>query len=276
MHKYSVLMSVYKKEKVQYLKETIESILNQTLQPDEFVIVEDGKLTDELESLIKQYEKKYKGLFRIIKLQNNVGLGKALSIGIKKCSNEYIARMDSDDIAKNKRCEIQLKMLEENPKLDVVGSIVAEFENNINNIIGYRNLPQENSEIYEFAKKRNPLAHPSVMLRKSRVLEVGNYRDCLYFEDYDLWIRMIEKNYKFYNIQEVLVYMRVEDSFYKRRGGINYLKRMIKFKTMQYNKGFYTLGEYIKTTLIHIIVCLMPNKIRKFIYVHFLRCKHIN
>lgn len=216
--KYSVLMSVYINEKPKYLKEAINSMLNQTVPPDEFVIIEDGCLTKELELVIEEYKSKYKNLFKIIKIKTNVGLAKALATGIKACKNEYIARMDSDDIAISERCEKELKILNENKQIDVVGSIVANFDNNIDNIMCYHILPENNSDIYEFAKKRNPCIHSSIMMKKSKVLEVGNYSGNLYFEDYDLWIKMLRKGYQFYNIQDVLIYMRTEESFFKRRG----------------------------------------------------------
>lgn len=216
--KYSVLMSVYINEKPQYLREAINSMLNQTLKLDEFVIIQDGNLTKELEAVIEEYKNKYKNLFNIIKIKENVGLGEALAIGVRACKNEYIARMDSDDIATKERCEKEIKMLNENPNIDVVGSIVAEFNMDINNITGYRILPEKNKEIQEFAKKRNPCAHSSIIMKKSKVLAVGNYKGYLYFEDYDLWIRMIRNGCQFYNIQDVLIYMRAEEEFYKRRG----------------------------------------------------------
>lgn len=226
--KYSVLMSVYKNEKPQYLREAINSMLNQTIQPEEFVIVKDGCLTEELELVIEEYKNKYKDLFKIVKIQRNVGLGNALAIGVNACKNEYIARMDSDDIATKQRCEKELKILNENPDIDVVGSIVADFNNDINNITCYHILPEKNSEIYEFAKKRNPCIHSSIIMKKSKVLAVGNYRGNLYFEDYDLWIRMLRNGYQFYNIQDVLIYMRTEESFYKRRGRCALFKANVK------------------------------------------------
>lgn len=271
--KYTVLISVYAKENPEYLKEAIDSMLEQTIPPDEIVIVEDGNLTKELDDVIEKYKKLHRNLFKIIKMKENVGTGIALSIGIKECKNEYIARMDSDDISEKYRCERELEILNNNDNIDIVGSIAAEFEGNINNITGYRILPETNTEIYKFAQRRNPCAHSSVMMRKSRILDAGNYREYLYFEDYDLWIRMIQKGYKFYNIQDVLIYMRVNEKFYKRRGGLSYFKRMIQFRTEQYRNGFYTLKNYLLAITIHGVVCLLPNRLRKFIYLNFLRHK---
>lgn len=227
---YSVLMSVYAQERTQYLREAINSMLNQTIMPSEFIIVKDGNLTKELDSLIQQYQKKYKDLFHIIEIQENIGLGRALAIGVEACQNEYIARIDSDDVATRERCEKEIKMLNENNQIDVVGSITAEFNEQISNIICYHKVPETNNQIYQFSKKRNPCIHSSIMMKKSKVISAGNYRNYLYFEDYDLWIRMMEKGYKFYNIQEVLVYMRTDTNFYKRRGRSKLLKKDVKIQ----------------------------------------------
>ena len=268
---YSVLMSVYYKENSEWFKISIDSMLNQTVFPSEFVVVEDGPLTDELNKIIEEYEKKYKNLFKIVKLKTNQGLGPALKIGVENCTNEYIARMDSDDYAIPTRCEKELKKINEGKGLDIVGSSIAEFIDNIKNIQAYRNLPETNKEIYKYAQRRNPFGHPSVMLRKSKVLEAGNYKKYYLCEDYDLWLRMIEKGAKCYNFKEILVYMRVSSDFYKRRGGLKYLKSILKFKTEQFKKNRFKLTDYIISSLASIVTCLCPNPIREFIYKKILR-----
>lgn len=269
---YSVLMSVYYKDNKDWLIECIESMLNQTIKTNDFVIVKDGKLNDELDFVISEYCKKYSDIFNIIELSENVGLGPALAIGVKKCKNEIIARMDSDDISREDRIEKELKIMQEN-NLDMVGSNIAEFTDNINNIRAYRILPENNDEIIKFAKKRNPFGHPSMLLRKSKVLEAGNYRTYYLCEDYDMWIRMFMVKAKAYNIQENLVYMRISDDFYKRRGGIKYLKSILKFKTEQFKNGFYSIKDYAISSCASIITCLMPNAVRELIYKKILRKK---
>ena len=269
---YSVLMSVYYKDNKDWLIESIESILNQTKKTNDFVIVKDGKLNDELNSVISEYCKKYSDIFNIIELSENVGLGPALAMGIEKCKNEFIARMDSDDISRKDRIEKELKIIQEY-NLDMVGSNIAEFTENINNVRAYRILPENNDEIIKFAKKRNPFGHPSMLLRKSKVLEAGNYRTYYLCEDYDMWIRMFMVNAKAYNIQENLVYMRISNDFYKRRGGIKYLKSILKFKTEQFKNGFYSIKDYAISSCASIITCLMPNAVRELIYKKILRKK---
>ncbi len=268
---YSVLMSVYAKENAEWFKQSIDSMLNQTIKTNDFVIVKDGKLTEKLEEIISEYEMKYPDIFHVISLPENVGLGLALREGINHCQNELIARMDSDDIAQKNRIEKQLLKFRENTALSIVGSHIGEFIDTIDNIQAYRLLPETQEEIKLYAKKRNPFGHPSVMLKKSEVLAAGNYRSYYLCEDYDLWIRMIEHDAICYNIQEPLVYMRIGEDFYQRRGGIKYLTSILKFKTEQYHKGFYTLRDYVISSGAHIVICLLPNKCRDLFYKKILR-----
>lgn len=268
---YSVLMSVYYKENPEWLDIAIKSMLAQTFLTNDFVIIKDGPLTSELDSVISKYQRKYPDIFNIVALEKNVGLGPALKIGVENCKNEWIARMDSDDYSIPTRCEKEIKKIIEDNTLDIIGSNIAEFIDDIKNVQAYRILPEKNDEIYKYARRRNPFGHPSVMLRKSKVIEAGNYREYYLCEDYDMWIRMIEKKAKCYNIQDILVYMRVSNDFYKRRGGIKYLKSILKFKKEQYLKGFYSLKDFIISSSAHIIMCLLPNKLRDFLYKKTLR-----
>lgn len=271
--KYSILMAVYIKEKAEYLELAIKSMLNQTVMTNDFVLVKDGPLTEELNEVINKYSSMYPGLFNIIEFQKNMGLGYALKIGVERCKNEWIARMDSDDFSIPTRCEQQLNLIKDNPKLDIVGSSITEFNGYLGNIQAYNHLPETNEEIHEFARRRCPFSHPSLMIRKSKILEAGNYREYLLCEDYELWTRMLANNAQCYNIEESLVYVRVDDNFYKRRGGIKYLKSILKLKTELYKRGFYSLKDYCISSSAHIVMCLLPNKVRTFLYKNFLRKK---
>lgn len=273
MNQYSVLMSVYYKDKPKWLKEAIQSMLNQTAKTNDFVIVKDGPLTEELDKVLNIFTSQFPNLFNIIELEKNKGLGIALRTGIQECKNELVARMDADDFSMPTRCERQLQKFKEDKELSIVGTRVAEFEENIEEIRTYRELPETNQEIYNYIKKRNPFAHPSVMFKKSKVIEAGNYMNYYLCEDYELWVRMVNEGNKCYNIKDNLVYMRVNDSFYRRRGRIKFLKSILRLKKEYYKKGFFAKKDYIYTIIGYIIICLVPNKVRKYFYKNILRKK---
>lgn len=270
--KYSFLMSVYYKEKPEWLKESIVSMLNQTVKPSEIVIVKDGILSEELDLVIEKFVNEFPTMFHVISLKENVGLGPALAIGIERCKCEYIARMDSDDISVNTRCEKQLKCFAENSNLDIVGTYEVEFENQIEDVVSIHTVPEKDNEIRKDMRRRCVLLHPTVMYKKESVVKAGNYHDIRLYEDYDLFIRMvIENNCYSYNIQEGLYYMRINSDFYRRRGGFSYLKTIVCFKFAQYRKKYMSLTDFIISAGGQAFVCLMPNSLRKKFYLHFLR-----
>ena len=163
--KYSVLMSLYKKENPEYLRIAIDSMLNQTVAPDEIVLVEDGPLTDDLYAVLDEYP-----MLHRVKNETNLGLGLALNVGLKECRNELVARMDTDDCSKPDRCEKQLQRFLEKPYLAIVGSHIDEFIGDTSNVVSQRIVPTTSEEIYKFAKKRSAFNHPVVMYSKTAVL----------------------------------------------------------------------------------------------------------
>lgn len=270
--KYSVLMSVYYKENPQYLDMSIDSMLKQTISPDEFVLVEDGPLTSELIQVIKKYILNNPGLFKIIKNKKNLGLGLSLKKGIQVAKNEWIARMDSDDYSIPTRCEQQLRFIKQNPEYEMVGSFEAEFINNIDNVISIHKVPEKMEQIKQFMYRRCAVLHPTVMYKRSAVIRSGNYRNVPLYEDYDLFSRMVlEYNIKTYNIQKSLYYIRTSPDFYKRRGGIKYASTVLRFKWNQHLKGYMSWYDFLISGVGQAFVCVLPNSIRKFIYLKFLR-----
>jgi glycosyltransferase involved in cell wall biosynthesis len=197
--KISVLMPVYNGEK--YLKEAIESILNQTFNDFEFLIINDGS-TDNSENIIKSYNDQR---IKLIQNEKNIGLINTLNKGFDLCCGEYIARMDSDDISTPDRLEKQLKFLDQNKNTDICGSLIRTFGEVNSSIFRY---PMRHDSIKATLLFKCSIAHPSVMLRKSAIQ--GFYFDSSYkhAEDYELWTRL-SKNLKLFNIQEVLLLYRM-------------------------------------------------------------------
>lgn len=257
---FSVLLSVYSKEDPVYLKQALNSIWNhQTLKPSEIIIVKDGPLTLELDKVVNLFS--LLAPVKIVALKENMGLGIALSHGINACSNEFIARMDSDDISYPNRFEKQIPLMQKG--YDVVSSWSIFFENSIDNIIATKERPEHHKEIIKLAKKRSPVCHPCSIIRKSKVLEAGNYRHFLFYEDYDLWVRMIMKDAKFYNLQDYIYYVRGSQSQFGRRGGLAYFKTEVKAHWSFKKSGFLSLFEFIRNIFIRFFIRLAPTFIRR-------------
>ena len=272
MEKFSVLMSVYSREKPQNLKECFESIYDkQTLKPNEIVLVEDGPLTEELYTEIDIWKDKLKDILKIKRLEENSGLGEALKQGLLECSYEWVARMDTDDIAYPERFKKQIEYIKKNPDTDVLGTFMTEFIDEITNKICVKDAPISNIDNY--IKYRDPVNHPSVILKKSKVLEAGNYQEIFLNEDSYLWARMYSIGAKFTNIPEELVYFRVDDNTYKRRGGWKYIKAEWKLQKEYLKLGIINKLGFWKNVCLKSCVRLMPNFMRKFIYLKILRRK---
>lgn len=269
--KFTVLMSVYKKEKAEYLKLALDSVINQTLTPDEIVLVQDGKLTKELYTVIKEYKQKYPAIFKTYPLKQNQGLGKALNYGMDKCSNELIARMDTDDMAEPKRFELQMREFIKDKELALCGGQIAEFADNKNEITGYRNVPLTHNEILKFAKKRNPFNHMTIIFKKQAVQNAGGYQHMPYFEDYWLWARMLKAGYKTKNIDDVLVKVRAGQDMIARRGGWEYVKSIINFEKALYKIGIINLFDLLAYTILRSIVAIIPESLRLSFYKWKLR-----
>lgn len=267
MNKYSVLMSVYYKEKSEYLEQSVTSVMKQTLPPNDFVLVCDGPLTDELYKTIDELVKKYP-VINVIKLEENSGLGVALMEGFNHVKNEIIMRMDSDDLCLPNRAELQLPLMD---KYDLVGGFISEFDGAEDNIIGIRRVPETAEEIYKFAKKRNPFNHPSTMYKKSAILAVGGYQHLLYLEDYYLWIRFLLANKNVYNVQEVLVNMRSGVKMRVRRGSKEAKKSLKVLRKFMYKSKFINWFEYVFVTFGQFFILSLPMKIKTHIYAKYLR-----
>ena len=199
------------------------------------------------------------------------GLGKALNEGLKYCSHELVARMDTDDIAMPERFEKQLAVFKKYPDIDVVGAWINEFEDNVSNIKSVRKLPELPDDIRQFAKRRNPINHPVVMFRKSAVLAAGGYRHFPLFEDYYLWIRMLMNGAKFYNIQESLLYFRFSSEMFKRRGGWKYMINELHFLQMMRQMHFISFSQFMQNLFVRFSIRLIPNSLRAIIYTKLIR-----
>lgn len=267
---FSVLLSLYHKESASFLRQSLESVFTQTLLPYEVILVEDGDLTNELYAVVQEFEYRHPEL-KVISLPTNQGLGKALNEGLKHCSYDLVARMDTDDIAKPDRFEKQLAIFREHPELDAVGAWIDEFEGDESNVLSVRKVPEFYKDILRFAKGRCPVNHPVVMFRKSAVLKAGGYKHFPLFEDYYLWVRMLMDGARFYNIQESLLYFRFSPDMFKRRGGWRYAATEVRLQILFYKTGFIGFFFLLKNIGIRMVTRLLPNGLRSLLYKRFIR-----
>lgn len=275
MIRFSVCTSVYKNDKPEFVKVALNSMLvHQSVKPAEIVLVQDGPVPAELSALLDEYEVKYPEVMHIIHLEKNGGLGNALKLGVENAKYDICARMDSDDICLPDRFEKQLAYLEAHPECDIVGGQMTEFIDTPENIVGRREVPLSNEEIYEFMKGRCALNHVTVMFRKEAVLKAGNYQDWFWNEDYYLWVRMMMAGCKFANIPDVAVNVRSGADQYARRGGKKYFDSEIGIKKLMLEKGMITRKEYIVNYIQRFIIQLMlPNSVRGWVFRTFARSK---
>lgn len=271
--KFSVLMSVYRKENPQYLDFALKSIEHQTVKPSEIILVEDGPVTDDLQKIIEVHQKEFGAGFKIIMSKINRGLGNALRLGTDYVSTDWIARMDSDDFSVPDRFEKQLQLVASNPELAVVGGQIKEFSSNIHNIVGTRRVPTSADLICNFIKWRSPFNHPTVMINKTKLLQVGGYIKYGKLEDYYLWARIISHGFEVANLPDFLLYMRVDNGMYKRRGSYENLRYIYRLRRYLYKSRLIKKNEEVLGDLIMLVNLMMPSWIRKTLYQSILHKK---
>lgn len=269
MSQISALMTVYCKESPEFLAASIESVAQQTLPPKEFIIVKDGSLGYALEEVIRRFEEKLAIVH--VNLPENVGRGAASAIGLEHCNNEFVARVDSDDICLPERFELQCRFLSDNPHIDVVGGALAEFESDPNEILFVRRPPRHGKELERFARFRSPVNNQTTMFRRSAVIKAGNFHGLRDLEDYELWARMLLRGCQFYNLDQVLVLARAGTNMFQRRGGLQYLKNDFSLQIYFFKIGFISIWTLIYKIIANSFVRVAPQFVRNTIYSRLLR-----
>ena len=266
----SVLISVYRGEEPSWFTRALHSItLEQTRRPDEVVLVTDGPLTETLEEEIRLFREELKGTeeirFRVIRLPENRQLGRALQAGLKYCSGELVARMDTDDIARPERLALQEAYMNAHPEISACGGEIAEFEKE-GTVIRVKHMPETPEAIRRYGKIRNPLNHMTVMFRKEAVEHAGGYKHFPLLEDYHLWSRMLADGAQFGNLPAVLVEARIGSDFAKKRGGWQYFLRYKKLRSLQLHWGYLNPAEYVLSLAATFAMTMQPGRMREKMY----------
>ncbi|GAJ26260.1 glycosyltransferase [Liquorilactobacillus sucicola DSM 21376 = JCM 15457] len=265
---YSILLSVYEKEQPAFFLKALESVLEQSVLPRQLVLVEDGLLPKELDTVIMSFSTRAAFEVTLVKLDRIYDLGTALNIGLKHCRYDFVARIDSDDINLPNRMEKQLDFLKENQTVAVVGTYIQEFYELNGNIkkLKIRKVPLTPTETARFSKKRNPMNHMSVMFRKESIVNSGGYKKMLHFEDYFLWLRVLDKGYQLANLAEVMVLARTGDKFYAKRTGWKYFCEEVSFQKTVLAHNFVSLQQFFMNVMTRGIVRLLPAGMIRLVY----------
>lgn len=257
---FSILISVYEKEKPRHLAACLESLKDEVYRENsEIVLVKDGQLTLELNAVIEKYRLCEDLNLKVYGYEINRGVGYALNYGLEKCRNELVFRMDSDDICAKGRIRKQLEVLSDTT-IGLVGGQIEEFEQNIGDLKAIRSVPLSDSQIKFGQFKRNPFNHMTVAFRKTLVKQAGGYLTMHGYEDYYLWIRLL-KHTKAVNLKDVLVYARTDESFIGRRMGISLFKREVTFQFTLFRDGYTTVLQFVFAFFFRAIPRLLPKYI---------------
>ena len=273
MNQYSILMSVYAKEKPEHLIQSIDSMLKQTVFPEQFVIVKDGPLTEELEGVLSRYQSEHNELFTLVALEQNSGLAIALDAGLEVCRNELVARMDSDDISLPTRCEKQLEKFSENENLAVLGTNIDEFDSSPDNVKRSRVVPSEYEQILKRIRRREPFNHPTIMFKKSEVIRCGGYGTLRRCQDFDLFSRMMNMGCYAENINESLLLFRADEGNYKRRKGKKSSEGYMTVMKLNYKRGYCSWTDMMYARFAQFALWVMPTGVMKWVSDTFLRKK---
>lgn len=271
---YSVLMSVYKNDKAEFLNLAIASMVMQTVKPHDFVVVCDGALTPELDACLEGWQERLGDALVVVRLAKNHGLGYALNAGLPVCGCDVVARMDSDDISRPNRCEVLLTKMASDG-LDLVGGAIEEFDHEPGDMDAVRMPPLSKKDIDAWLKRRNPFNHVSVLFDRHMVDQAGGYEPFPWMEDYWLWARMIAKGCRYANVSDVVVDVRAGEGMYARRSNMAYLRSQMCFFSELRKLGLVDRAEQAKAVVERAAATLLPTGLVKLAYNRFLRQRRV-
>ncbi|MBH0008733.1 glycosyltransferase [Salinibacterium sp. SWN1162] len=266
---FSLLLPVYSGDQSAFLERAFRSCLDdQTLQPAEVVVVQDGPISAELSATMMQLIASSPVPTKLLVLEKNRGLARALDAGLAECSFDVVARMDADDVSLPTRFEKQRAAIAGG--LDLVGTAMFEFADDDGSVIGKRIPPQGQEEIARYSRFHDPFNHPTVMYRRSAVAAAGGYIDVGLMEDYWLFARMIDAGARVENLQEALLMYRVSAGAYTRRGGLGQLKAELRLQREFRKLGFTTPLQNVRNVIVRGGYRLVPVAIRRIAYRRFI------
>jgi glycosyltransferase involved in cell wall biosynthesis len=265
MHEpFSLLVSVYDGDRPDHIRRAMRSAVDdQTVRPDQVVIVRDGPVRDELARCLDELRETSPVPVTFVPLRQRGGLGPALDRGLAASWFDVVARMDADDVAMPHRFEVELPLISD---ADIVGAGLLEFTGDTDEIVGQRVPPTDPARIQRYARMHDPFNHPTVVYRRAAVLAAGGYGDLPLMEDYALFARMLQGGARAVNVAEPLVYYRVGAEAFKRRGGTGLLRSELRLQREFLRRGFTTPAEYLRNVAVRGGYRLVPWWLRRAVY----------
>jgi len=263
---FSVLMSVHGGADPERLDAALASLGDQTLPPDEVVLVKDGPLTPELDAVVEAHATAGPGRVRVVPLPENVGLGAALGRGMEHCSHELVARMDADDLCLPERFEAQHRHLTHNRDVDVVSCWTQAFDSHPDQVLFERRDPFLPEQLARLARFRSPVTHAACMYRRSAVLAAGGYCNWPRMQDYHLWARMFVNGSRFACIPRVLYKVHWDENLVRdRRGGWQRAARQVELQRLFLRIGFVSFPRFLFNVVARVAACLLPCRLMKYL-----------
>ena len=269
--KFSVLIPVYAKENALNFKKAVESITQQTLLPNEILIIEDGILGDELENVVLSVEKDFPNITRVIRLKENIGIAKVRALGVDECKYEWLAFMDSDDISVKNRFEKQIAYLKEHTNIDMLGAQTPYFIDTPDNVCFSRIMPEKHKDIYNFGKFRMPVNTVTLIFKKQNAIDCGNFTIDVGFEDYEFVGKFLKAGNKVVNMPDNLVYVRTGSEMMSRRKGLKYFGYEYACMKSFLDIGYINFYQFCRNLVLKFPLRVMPDWMRNLIYKKFLR-----
>lgn len=262
---FTLLMTVYGGDREEYVRAAFRSaVVDQILRPSQVVLVQDGPVPAELAVCLKELVATSPVEVTFLPLEHNRGLGPALDAGLHASRCDIVARMDADDVAMPHRFRLQVPLVQSGA--DLVGAGLLEFGADTDDIVGRRIPPSDPLDIARYSRLHDPFNHPTVVYRRSAVIAAGGYGDLPLMEDYWLFVRMIANGARVVNVAEPLVYYRVGDGAYERRGGRELLRSELRLQREMRREGFISRSQYWRNVLVRGGYRLVPTPIRRPFY----------
>lgn len=267
----TVLMAVYGRDDPALFQRAVDSVVANSVRPDDFVLVLDGPVPDPLGDRIADFQRRR--VLRAIALERNQGLARALNRGLAEVRTEWVLRADADDLNLPDRFEAQARAIQDaGGELDLVGGAITEVDRD-GTPIAVRDVPTSETAIIRRVRWRNPFNHMTVAFRTSLARQAGGYPEIFLKEDYAFWATLLALGARCRNLDRVLVHATTGREMYQRRGGLRHAASEWSLQLHLHALGHKTLPSAVATGLFRAGGSCLPSRMRGWLYQRALRSR---